>query len=784
MLIRNKFNGFSFDGSRRAFMGGGGGGGGQAPAPSSQRVEQTSIPDYARPYVEAMLGKTAALTDINQNPYQPYAGQRVAGFTPMQAQGFENVANQQVAGQIGEGSNIASQVGQTAMGAFGQGQQLGQAAQGYGGQGAGYGAMGAGMSGMGFGAGQRFENMATSPGATQAFMSPYMQNVVDYQKQNAIRDYGIASQGRNAQAVKSGAFGGSRQAVAEGEANRALMNQLGGIQATGTQQAFENAQKQMQFGADLGLRGMGAGYQGLGLGIQGAQTGLQGVQGAVGAGQYGLQGLGEARGAAQLLGQLGQAQFGQQRDITNDMMRAGAVQQGQQQQGLDVAYQDFTKAQNYPYQQLAFGSDMLRGLPLSQAAMTQYTAPPNQMSQLGGLGTTALGIYGMSGGFKANGGMVGKGYAEGGQIGYAGGGDISSLNIEQLTKMLENPRLDPMEVAMIEERIMLLTRMKNNPEAAGIMAPRQTAGIDSIPTGDMVPEQMAGGGIVAFSKGGDKGEGIDSIKNASQARQSYREQLEREVLDSMKRLKTEDPFKESRAQDEAIRAQIGESKRMGPYEALTMAGLRTMAGTSPYALANIGAGGEEGLKTYGRSKREEADLQKQLLQQGVEREKSQFSRQSQLLGAQQTALGQLYGKEADIERTQFAKAQLGQGRETQNLIAAQRVFDNALKAEKTNLFQQNKAKFNMDYSSPELDAEATANVMSRLTPGIKNMLFPDGLIAPASVAKPVVPVDDKKQYPKPSGAAVKQLRDSDNSQTRGQFDAIFGPGAAQRALGK
>jgi hypothetical protein len=205
----------------------------------------------------------------------------------------------------------------------------------------------------------------------------------------------------------------------------------------------------------------------------------------------------------------------------------------------------------------------------------------------------------------------------------------------------------------------------------------------------------------------------------------------------MKRLKTEDPFKESRAQDEQIRAQIAESKRTSPYEALAMAGLRTMAGQSPYALTNLGAGGEEGLKTFSRSKQGEADLQKQLLQQGVEREKSQFSRQSQLLGAQQTALGQLYGKEADIERTRYAKEQLNQGRRTQDELAAARVFENAVKAEKTNLFQQNKARFNMDYTSAELDAEATANVMKRLTPTVKSLLFPDGLINPAAPAVPV-----------------------------------------------
>jgi hypothetical protein len=102
--------------------------------------------------------------------------------------------------------------------------------------------------------------------------------------------------------------------------------------------------------------------------------------------------------------------------ISDALARAGAVQQAQGQQALDLAYQDFIQQKQYPYQQLAFQSDMLRGLPLSQAAQQQYTAPPSMMSQLGGLGTTALGIYGMSGGFKgAKGGTV-PGYLAGGQV--------------------------------------------------------------------------------------------------------------------------------------------------------------------------------------------------------------------------------------------------------------------------------------------------------------------------------------------------------------------------------
>jgi len=830
MLIPNKFNGYRFDGTRQAHIsvGGGGGGGSQpAPAPSSQRVEQTTIPDYARPYVETMLGKTAALTDINQNPYQPYDEQRIAGFTPMQAQGFENVANQQVAGQVGEASNLASQVGQTAMGAFNQGQQLGQAAQGYGGlgadigqqgqqlgvsgggaygqmgagfgaagvglgqqaaslapqanmfgqQGANFGAAGAnlapaaqnygqtasniGMGGLGygnagfgygqrgveaaeqgFGAGQRFEGMATDPRSQQAFMSPYMQNVVDYQKDQAIRDYGIASQGRNAQAVRSGAFGGSRQAVYEGEANRALMNQLAGIQATGTQKAFEDAQKQMQFGSQLGIQGLQAGYQGLqagmqgadtgirglgtaiqgqqaglqglgqagqlyGLGIQGAQAGLQGlqgaqdayrtglqgtaqgiqgaqtglagvdrqlagtaqglqgaqvglqgVQGATAAGQYGLAGLGQAGQSAQLLGQLGANQFAQERDITNDMMRAGAVQQGQQQQGLDVAYQDFLKSQNYPYQQLAFQSDQLRGLPLSQSAANVYTAAPNVASQLGGLGTTAMGIYGMSGGFKANGGMVGKGYANGGLMAakaYKDGGNISSLNVEQLTKMLENPRLDPMERAEIEQRIMLLTRMQSNPEAAGIMAPRQqVAGIDSIPTGDMVPEQMAGGGIVAFKEGGD----------------TYQKFLEDQVRKSIENQMSGNAFAKSEAEKARLEQAIAARQERAPYEALAMAGLGTMSGTSQYGLTNHGLGATEGLKSYSRAKAADTADRQKMLEQQVLADKAEDARKSGLTGQMQSTLGQIYNKQATLEAAAARRAEAGSSKDERNLLRA------------------------------------------------------------------------------------------------------------------
>jgi hypothetical protein len=698
------------------FGGGGGGGGGSAPAPSSQTVTQTNIPEYARPYVERMLGKSEALTDINQNPYEAYGGQRIQDFSPLQKQAFENVANQQTAGQLGAATGLAGAAGLASIGA-----------------------------------GADYRNMATNPFATQAFMSPYMQNVVNTQKDEAFRDAQIRNLGSNLGSARQGTYGGARQALAEQERNRNLQTQLGQIQAGGSQKAFEAAQQAQQFGTSAGLQGYGQALQG-----------------------------------AAALGQLGQTQFGQQQAINQAQQQVGGIQQAQGQQGLDIAYQDFLKQKNYPYQQLAFQSDMLRGLPLSQAAQQQYTAPPSALSQLGGLGMTGLGIYGMSGGFgKAEGGII-KGMANGG-LAYAAGGDVKTMSTEELQALLDSPNLSPMEIAEIEKQLMIRRRMEMNPETDQIMSPEMRAGIGSIATGDMIPEQMAGGGIVAFAQGG-KPSGVDAIKTASESRQSYRDQLEREVLESMKRLKTEDPFKESRAQDEQIRAQIAESKRMSPYEALTMAGLRTMAGTSQYPLVNVGLGGEEGVKTLSRTKREEADLQKQLLQQGVEREKSQFGRQTQLLGAQQTALGQLYGKEAEIERAKAAKATAGatQAGTLYNQLSNQ--YMTAVSREMETLRKRYKDQFNMDKTETELENEAVSNVMRRLPPQARKTLFgdqviPDGTPAPA-VVPAAAPAGGKKSFPKPSGAAVKQLRDSDNPTTRGQFDAIFGPGAAQRALGK
>lgn len=309
-----------------------------APAqPTNQTVTQTSIPEYAKPYVERMLGKSEALTGT---PYQAYQGERIAGFTPMQQQAFQNVQNLQPAQQLG----VATQMG--------------------------------GIAGLqGLGAGQQYAQQATSPGAMQAYMSPYTQLALEPQMREASRRSAMEGQAQQAAAVKAGAFGGSRQGLIEAERQRNLGQLQSDIYGRGMQTAFEQARQAQQFGADLGLRGAGMGLQ-----------------------------------AAQTLGQLGQTQFGQQKDVIQGQLAAGEQQRALEQKRLEQAYQDFQTQRQYPYQQLAFMSDMLRGLPLSQYSQTMYQPPPSMLGQVAGAGLTYLGAQ-KAGLFGAEGGAVPGGLA-------------------------------------------------------------------------------------------------------------------------------------------------------------------------------------------------------------------------------------------------------------------------------------------------------------------------------------------------------------------------------------
>jgi hypothetical protein len=80
----------------------------------------------------------------------------------------------------------------------------------------------------------------------QEYMSPYQRMVTDVQKEEAIRQANRLRSQRGAQAVRAGAFGGYRQGIEEGVAREGLQRQLGEIEASGQQRAFEQAQGQFE----------------------------------------------------------------------------------------------------------------------------------------------------------------------------------------------------------------------------------------------------------------------------------------------------------------------------------------------------------------------------------------------------------------------------------------------------------------------------------------------------------------------------------------------------------
>ena len=509
-ILRYKNKVMFADGGVLRDMGGGGGGG----APGASTTYNTNIPEYAKPYVTTMMGATqkqlfnttktggtpaqAATYDAQGNvltpeiaavegkeeitgfkPYQPYStnvNDYFAGPSDMQRQSYQGMSNMQVAPQLAEGSIYANQAGQGMLGTTGQ---------------AGlYGAMGA----M---AGQNYANQATNPNSVAAYMSPYMQNVVDYQKGSALRDYAMAMPKLQAQAVGQGAFGGNRMALQQAEAGRGLMSQLQGIEAQGAQSAFDKATQAQQYGANLGL-------QGLGLGMQGVGAQQAGYSGALNAGTA--------------LGQLGQTQYGQQMGILQGQNQFGQQQQQMEQAKINQGIQDYATAQQYPLMQLGFMSNMLRGLPLQATTTQSYQAMPSAYQQgIGAVGTIA---GAKQAGLFKEGGTV-KGLAGGGAIRYADTGavqanpeseaargiqaQLASMDIEQLKQVANtNPSQEVRQMA--NELIAQKEIQAQAEQRAEQSMPQQPAmpsqGIAAAPAGSMDTLQAAGGGIIAFANRG------------------------------------------------------------------------------------------------------------------------------------------------------------------------------------------------------------------------------------------------------------------------------------------
>jgi hypothetical protein len=503
-FLKSKHSGWTWDLKRTPFMGGGGGGG-QSP-PTQTNVQNSNIPEYARPYTETMLG-TAQQQIYNYNPegnvtgfkpYTPYgatvdasgkitntaqeqANAAVAPFSPLQQMSFYNASNLGLPGQYNTGTGYA------ALGGIGAANVANQAAN----------------------VGNQYNMMATNPYATQAFMSPYIQSALQPQLAEMNRQYGITGNQMQAKAVGQGAFGGNRAALeqAENQRNKNMaMNQAIG---SGYQNAFQAAQQAQQYGANLGL--------------QGYNTALQGT--------------GQLTQAGTALANIGGQQLQGQQNIIGLQNQMGSQMQTQEQNKINQAIQNYAMQQQYPMQQLSAMSGLLRGLPLQSATTQSYQAAPSAISQISGLGLTGAAAYGL---MKKEGGVI-KSYAQGGDVsmdpdgvnednpqGFVSGGIAEAItnkvrmnpegySKQAIDKSTKNGLVDDLVgLAAIQqknkdekERQAAAAMAQGTPptikdqilaERAALDQQRQQ-GIEMAQSN--LPTEYAGGGIIAFDDGGE-----------------------------------------------------------------------------------------------------------------------------------------------------------------------------------------------------------------------------------------------------------------------------------------
>jgi len=190
------------------------------------------------------------------------------------------------------------------------------------------------------------------PSSTQAFMNPYQQNVIDEYTKEMQRQFDISRQGRSAQAIGAGAFGGGREGVLEAEAMTGFQRQLGqglaGLMSSGyqqaqqaAQQAFENQQRRGQLAAqNLGNIGR-------------LQTGI-----------------------GQMFGQFAPVASGvAERDVST-LARIGATERGIGQAQRTADYQNLLRSYQQPFTAMQFQSGILGGFPTyAESAQAQAYNP-------------------------------------------------------------------------------------------------------------------------------------------------------------------------------------------------------------------------------------------------------------------------------------------------------------------------------------------------------------------------------------------------------------------------
>ena len=222
-------------------------------------------------------------------------------------------------------------------------------------------AMQQGLGMAGVSTGQMTPAMAAMQGATggptqaqiSGYMNPYMTGVADIAAQKMRDQSAIEQQKIAASAAGAGGLDSTRFAIQEQRRQKNLTAGIGDLYAKAQAEAYTQGADLAKFGQEQGLKGA--------LG-QGTLAGQQ-----------------QALGMADVQQQLG----------------IGQLTQGQNQQALDLAYQQFAEQRQHPKDQLSFLAGIMN-LDPNKNAMTQQemVSQPSFFEKALGFGASAANIAG------------------------------------------------------------------------------------------------------------------------------------------------------------------------------------------------------------------------------------------------------------------------------------------------------------------------------------------------------------------------------------------------------
>lgn len=332
-----------------------------------------NVPKWMSDYTQGLIARANAAA---AEPYIPYGGPRIAGFSPEQESAF-GLTEQ----NIGSWQPYAEAGAEGLAGGLESASNISGAAQPY----------------LDEASGRWID-----PGTTESYMNPYLENVLGRQEDLATRTLEEEFLPRLQRTFAGAGQYGSRGGTGS-------MEDIGVRGVRDIQEGLESQRL-----ATLGdAYGQAADIYG---GEQGRMAELGRTRGALEEAEAGAQFAG-AEGAGRM------GEFAQQAGLTDAaaMEAIGQQTQGMDQASLDLAYQDFAEQRNLPMERVGFMSDVIRGLPSHTVPGSQTrtdvgpasTYQPSPLSQLIG----GYGVYrGMQGRGGARGGRV-KRYQAGGHVG-------------------------------------------------------------------------------------------------------------------------------------------------------------------------------------------------------------------------------------------------------------------------------------------------------------------------------------------------------------------------------